>query len=86
MDAPQNGRPGRAPHRTGACGVRRVSLRRRTSVSLRIHAGDPPRVVAASLGHTNGGTIGRHPPREFERARNTAPTPIAQAVVQAQDA
>ncbi|MFN8109169.1 MAG: tyrosine-type recombinase/integrase [Thermoleophilia bacterium] len=53
---------------------------RRTYISLRIHAGDSPLVVAAAVGHANGETLWRHYAREFERARTTPPSPIADAV------
>lgn len=53
---------------------------RRTYISLRIHAGDSPLVVAAAVGHTNGETIWRHYAREFERARTATPVPLAHAV------
>jgi integrase len=56
---------------------------RRTYISLRIHAGDSPLIVAAAVGHTNAETIWRHYAREFERARQTRPVPLADAVTAA---
>ena len=53
---------------------------RRTFISLMIHAGVSPVLVAASVGHTSGETIWRHYARQFDRARHTEPVPLDRAI------
>lgn len=53
---------------------------RRTYISLMIHAGVSPVLVAAAVGHTTGETIWRHYAREFDRARVTDAVPLDQSI------
>jgi integrase len=53
---------------------------RRTYISLMIHAGVSPVVVAASVGHTSGETIWKHYARMFDGARTTEAVPMDRAV------
>jgi integrase len=53
---------------------------RRTFISLQIHAGVSPVLVAAGVGHTTGETIWRHYSREFDRARTTEVVPMEAAI------
>jgi integrase len=53
---------------------------RRTHISLVIHAGVSPVVVAASVGHTSGETIWKHYARLFDGARTTVAVPMDRAI------
>ena len=53
---------------------------RRTYISLMIHAGVPPVVVAASVGHTSGETIWKHYARMFDGARTSEGVPMDRTI------
>jgi len=53
---------------------------RRTDISLMIHAGVSPVLVAAAVGHTSGETIWKHYARVFDGARTTGAVPMDHAV------